>query len=245
MPDSVGDSGWRQGETELRSSRAAPVRYRAVRAFGRPGYEASPTLLHAGILGRVRVFWHVSCPDLSAFTKKLQVIPCARLRQEAGRDRTPGFKPSPRPQNLTLWAATCRGDPGLQNEWGLIPKLECNKKLQAIPCASTGWRLGEKELRVSNRTPDPTTTCHWHTRAEEILGRRWGGWLTAKLVPVLREKLSPPRCALALRLAQSRCVTVAIPRMPRARSLERERAFRREGAENAPLFRPTKARTAR
>ena len=27
--------------------------------------------------------------------KKLQAIPCARLRQEAGRDRTPGFKPSP------------------------------------------------------------------------------------------------------------------------------------------------------
>ena len=53
--------------------------------------------------------------------KKLQVIPCARLRQEAGRDRTPGFKPSPRPQNLTLWAATCRGDPGLQNEWLVDP----------------------------------------------------------------------------------------------------------------------------
>ena len=35
--------------------------------------------------------------------RKLQALPCARLTGlEAGRDRTPGFKPSPRPQNTSL-----------------------------------------------------------------------------------------------------------------------------------------------
>jgi len=35
----------------------------------------------------------------------------------ASPGRTPRHKPSHRPRNPMLWSATCRGGPGMQNEW--------------------------------------------------------------------------------------------------------------------------------
>ena len=89
--------------------------------------------------------------------KKLQAIPCARLRQEAGRDRTPGFKPSPRPQNLTLWAATCRGDPGLQNEWLVDPSTRVQSKVARDTVCQTQARTqaGGRVRQNSGRREQP------------------------------------------------------------------------------------------
>jgi len=64
----------------------------------------------------------------------------------------------------------------------LTPKLEYNRKLQALPCARlTGLEAGETELRASNHHPDPRTSRYGQRLEEEILGCRMSGWLTPKL----------------------------------------------------------------